>query len=175
MAIELGKVGMRMRGAWSSSATYEVLDAVSYNNGTYIAKQDMPANTAPTNTTYWQPAIDAAIIGSDSIAVPGVSNIIAGLNKIQFYQHSVANNGTGAGLVGTSGFYLVIATSTADASAYYFGVIYKASGSYPICTVLANNKITTGSGNAGGTQNFKYNDAVMGDEARIRAFRFTFT
>lgn len=58
MATDLGKVGMRMRGTWNSSATYEVLDVVSYNNGLYIAKQNVPANTAPTNTTYWQLAFD---------------------------------------------------------------------------------------------------------------------
>jgi len=63
MATDLGKVGMRMRGDWSSSATYEVLDAVSYNGGLYIAKQAVPANTAPTNTTYWQ----AAVVPTDSV------------------------------------------------------------------------------------------------------------
>ena len=57
MATDLGKVAIVAKGTWSSSATYEVLDAVSYNNGLYLAKQDVPANTAPTNTTYWQAAI----------------------------------------------------------------------------------------------------------------------
>ena len=57
MATDIGKVGIRMRGTYSSANTYEVLDAVQYNNGTYIAKQEVPANTAPTNTTYWQAAM----------------------------------------------------------------------------------------------------------------------
>lgn len=60
MATDLGKVGMRARGDWSSSATYEGLDAVSYNNCFYIAKQDVPANTNPTNTTYWMVAVDVS-------------------------------------------------------------------------------------------------------------------
>ena len=59
MATDIGKVGMVVKGAWSSASTYEILDVVSYNNGLYVAKQDVPANTAPTNTTYWQVAIDA--------------------------------------------------------------------------------------------------------------------
>lgn len=59
MATNVGRVGIVMKGTWSSSAPYEVLDAVSYNNGLYIAKQAVPANTAPTNTTYWQVAINA--------------------------------------------------------------------------------------------------------------------
>lgn len=62
MATLVGKVGIVMKGAWSSSAPYEVLDAVSYNNGLYIAKQAVPANTVPTNTTYWQPAVDGAAL-----------------------------------------------------------------------------------------------------------------
>lgn len=62
MATDLGKVGIVMKGTWSSSATYEVLDAVSYNNGIYIAKQAVPANTVPTNTTYWQVGLDASVV-----------------------------------------------------------------------------------------------------------------
>lgn len=62
MATDLGKVGIRMRGTWSGSTAYEVLDAVSYDNGLYIAKQAVPANTAPTNTTYWQSAVTMANI-----------------------------------------------------------------------------------------------------------------
>ena len=60
MATDLGKVGMVMKGTWSSSATYEIMDVVGYNNGLYIAKQAVPANTLPTNTTYWQTAIDTS-------------------------------------------------------------------------------------------------------------------
>ena len=59
MATDLGKVGMRMRGDWDSSTAYEVLDAVSYLGSLYIAKENVPENTTPTNTTYWQQALDA--------------------------------------------------------------------------------------------------------------------
>ena len=65
MALDIGKVGMIMKGAWDSSATYEVLDAVSYNNGLYVAKQAVPANTLPTNTTYWQCAVDGSDLSDD--------------------------------------------------------------------------------------------------------------
>lgn len=57
MATDLGKIGIVMKGAYNSANTYEVLDAVSYGINTYIAKQAVPANTLPTNTTYWQPAL----------------------------------------------------------------------------------------------------------------------
>lgn len=58
MATDLGKVGIVLKGAWSNSATYEKLDAVTAESGFYIAKQNVPAGTAVTNTTYWQVAID---------------------------------------------------------------------------------------------------------------------
>lgn len=54
MATNIGRVGMVAKGNWSNSATYEVLDVVSYNGASYIAKQAVPAGTLPTNTTYWQ-------------------------------------------------------------------------------------------------------------------------
>lgn len=57
MATDLGKVGMVMKGTWSNSATYEIMDVVGYNNGLYVAKTAVPAGTLPTNTTYWQMAI----------------------------------------------------------------------------------------------------------------------
>lgn len=52
-----GKVAIVPKGAWSISNTYERLDLVTNNNIMYIAKQDVPANTAITNTTYWQETI----------------------------------------------------------------------------------------------------------------------
>ena len=63
MATLVGKVGIVAKGAWNNSATYEVLDAVSYNNGLYIAKQAVPANTVPTNATYWQVALSPTGLG----------------------------------------------------------------------------------------------------------------
>ena len=72
-ATDLGKVGIVMKGTWSSSATYEVLDAVSYNGGLYIAKQAVPANTLPTNTTYWQMATDISSL-ADGIGFSYTNN-----------------------------------------------------------------------------------------------------
>ena len=69
MATDLGKVGIVMKGDWSSSATYEALDAVSYSGATYIAKQNVPANTLPTNTTYWQVGLQAPSIESETIDI----------------------------------------------------------------------------------------------------------
>ena len=80
MATDLGKVGMRMRGTWSSSTAYEVLDAVSYNGSLYIAKQAVPANTLPTNTTYWQIGADASVVLQGYVCEVTISAINTGEN-----------------------------------------------------------------------------------------------
>lgn len=65
---DVGKVGIVTKGAWSNSATYEVLDAVSYSGGLYIAKQAVPAGTLPTNATYWQTALDLSSMVYEDIS-----------------------------------------------------------------------------------------------------------
>lgn len=70
---DLGKVGVVTKGTWSNSATYEVLDMVSYAGAAYIAKQAVPEGTLPTNETYWQPAMvsnGAAVDISSAFTLP---------------------------------------------------------------------------------------------------------
>ena len=57
MATNIGRVGMVMKGNYNSANTYSALDVVSYQQGLYVAKQNVPAGTTPANTTYWQAAI----------------------------------------------------------------------------------------------------------------------
>lgn len=54
-SVNLGKVVMIPKGTWSASTAYEYLDIVTDDGSSYVAKQDVPAGTALTNTTYWQP------------------------------------------------------------------------------------------------------------------------
>ena len=58
MATDLGRVGILVKGDYNSASTYEVLDCVTYNGSLYLAKQSVPAGTAPTNTTYWNKSVD---------------------------------------------------------------------------------------------------------------------
>lgn len=51
--IKIGRVRIAMRGAWSNVTTYVAMDGVSYNGSSYVAIQDVPTGTVPTNTTYW--------------------------------------------------------------------------------------------------------------------------
>lgn len=50
-----GKVRMTPKGTWSGLVPYEILDCVLSpdNLKYYVAKQPVPANTALTNTDYW--------------------------------------------------------------------------------------------------------------------------
>ena len=58
--VNLGRVSFVIKGAWSDSATYKRLDVV-YSGGTsYVAKQNVPAGTAVSNTSYWQKLISSS-------------------------------------------------------------------------------------------------------------------
>lgn len=49
----LGKVVPIAKGEYNSSTQYEILDIVTHNGSSYIAKTNVKGQT-PTNTTYWQ-------------------------------------------------------------------------------------------------------------------------
>lgn len=51
--ISAGRVLLMPKGAYNPSTTYEMLDIVSYNGSSYIAKGTTTGNL-PTDTTYWQ-------------------------------------------------------------------------------------------------------------------------
>ena len=48
----LGKVMMLLKGEYDSNTQYEILDVVTYNGSSYVAKQSTQGNL-PTNTNYW--------------------------------------------------------------------------------------------------------------------------
>ena len=51
--ISAGRVLIMPKGEYDASTTYSMLDLVSYNGSSYVAKQSTTGNL-PTNTTYWQ-------------------------------------------------------------------------------------------------------------------------
>ena len=53
-SLNLGRVGLVLRGDWSATTNYVPLDVVTYNGNSFAAKA-ASINTLPTNTTYWQP------------------------------------------------------------------------------------------------------------------------
>lgn len=58
MSTSAGRVLMIPKGDYDATKTYTMLDVVSYQGKSYVAKQTTTGN-APTNTTYWQLMVDA--------------------------------------------------------------------------------------------------------------------
>lgn len=50
--IKLGKIGLRVRGSWEASTSYERLDVATYDGNTYICIADT-TGTAVTNELFW--------------------------------------------------------------------------------------------------------------------------
>lgn len=55
---DLGKIGIAVKGNYDSTVAYERNDVVYLVGDSYIAKQNVPAGTIPTNTTYWAKLVD---------------------------------------------------------------------------------------------------------------------
>jgi hypothetical protein len=62
--INIGKVAPIPKGDWVQSEPYEKLNMVNKSGVLYIAKQDVPVNTAITNIDYWMPASGQLSIGT---------------------------------------------------------------------------------------------------------------
>ncbi len=59
-----GAVGLVWEGSWSILGGYVAGEGVSYNGSSYIATQDTPAGTVPTDTAYWNVLAAAGLDGS---------------------------------------------------------------------------------------------------------------
>jgi len=68
--VNLGRVTMMPKGVWDSSLTYRRLDIVTNNGVSYIALQDVPADTVITNTSYWMAVTPNFSIGEVSTLNP---------------------------------------------------------------------------------------------------------
>ena len=102
-ATDLGKVGLVLKGNYNSANAYEVLDSVLYQGGTYIAKQDVPAGTNPTNTTYWQKALDNALKFESGYLTVGSSRTISVPSNGLCYIVIATNNGVRGLYIATNG------------------------------------------------------------------------
>lgn len=80
MNYDLGKFQMRLRGSYSPSTTYDFLDVVYYNGGSYCSKADGTKGKVPTNTTYWQ---QIAAAGQSTLTPAQKAEIVAALIEQQ--------------------------------------------------------------------------------------------
>lgn len=77
MSTSAGRVLMIPKGDYDPTETYTMLDVVSYQGKSYVAKQTTTGN-APTNTTYWQLMVDAQghTIKDSSTTFPNRANLV---------------------------------------------------------------------------------------------------
>lgn len=77
MSTSAGRVLMIPKGEYDATATYTMLDVVSYQGKSYVAKQTTTGN-APTNTTYWQLMVDAQghTIKDSTTTFPNRANLV---------------------------------------------------------------------------------------------------
>lgn len=80
MNYDLGKFQMRLRGNYSTSTTYDFLDVVYYDGGSYCSKADGTKGKVPTNTTYWQ---QIAAAGQSTLTPAQKAEIVAALIEQQ--------------------------------------------------------------------------------------------
>lgn len=92
MSTSAGRVLMIPKGDYDATATYTMLDVVSYQGKSYVAKQTTTGN-APTNTTYWQLMVDAQghIIKDSMTIFPNRANLVF---ADFFVEDDSANNAT---------------------------------------------------------------------------------
>ena len=78
--IKIGRVRIGWKGTWDNLTAYAAQDAVYHQGETYVARIDVPAGTAITNTTFWQlvakkgdtgPAGADATVNSTDVAAAG--------------------------------------------------------------------------------------------------------
>ena len=74
--IRLGKVSLMPKGTWNSASTYERLDVVYVNGSSYVAVQDVPANTEILNTTYWSSLASRGETGASGVGADNIVNMI---------------------------------------------------------------------------------------------------
>jgi hypothetical protein len=73
--------GYRYRGAWSARSTYAVLDVVSFNGASYLARVPSTAKT-PTLAAYWGPLALRGAAGARGPAGAAGASGPAGLNGV---------------------------------------------------------------------------------------------
>lgn len=60
----LGKVAITPKGEYSNATTYQLLDLITYEGGSYLALKETTGNL-PTNNEYWQLIAEKGEKGKD--------------------------------------------------------------------------------------------------------------
>ena len=62
---DAGRIGFLIKGTYDNTATYDFLDAVYYNNATYVAKKLTVGNKPQSSSEFWQVLMDGEVNFND--------------------------------------------------------------------------------------------------------------
>lgn len=62
---DAGRIGFVVKGTYDNTATYDFLDAVYYNNATYVAKKLTVGNEPQSSSEFWQVLVDGEVDFND--------------------------------------------------------------------------------------------------------------
>ena len=170
MATDLGKVGMVDKGNYNSASTYEAMDVVTDNSTTYIAIQNVPVNTPPTNTSYWREAFSNALIGNSDIsnvaasiteaigntALPSGFNSLSGgikfiSNRMFLNEYElIANGGTATvdlSILPHVGSYIVMCGGQYNPLWRFAGILCKTESSLYLYPLVSDETLTVSTSN----------------------------
>lgn len=119
----LGKVGLKLCGNYDASATYNMLDVVTYGGSCYAALQSC-TGVPVTNTEYWQMlcAGNAESYSTDEVCTGGIW-----VDGKPIYRKTVQFNS----LTNGSNNYMEIgASGTIDTVVKYYGIGWKTDKNY---------------------------------------------
>ena len=110
----LGQVAIVPKGAYSSVTTYNKLDAVTYQGGTFLCLQEATGKD-PTNTTYWTPmalgikSVAATVDGTNiSFTLTLADNTTITTTPQAITQTTVADHAIGAQQLATNLTYSAV-------------------------------------------------------------------
>ena len=89
MSASAGRIMMIPKGAYDASTTYSILDIVTYQGSSYIAKGTTIGH-APTDTTYWQPVADTSAKMDRSVYDSNNSGVVDNAERVN--NHTVAKD-----------------------------------------------------------------------------------
>lgn len=149
-SINLGKVSLVPKGAWSNSNSYEKLNIVTYGGDSYIANKDVPVGTPLSNTEYWLNFASSNNIATQEMISTVTESMVAPKNLTagdlvivnDTLYRATANIASGATMtVGTN----VIVTTIEEVTAPKYGVCDSANDTVAKTVSIPNFLLVTGS------------------------------
>lgn len=146
---DVGRVSFLMKGAWSIATAYEKLDAVTDNGNLYIAKQDVPAGTAITNTTYWVLAVTKGDQGATGNGIASITKT-GTVGNVDTYTITYTD-GTTTTFTVTNGGVATVNGRAGDVTG-----LAEEDGSYPLLNAGTSDNWTPYSADSGATQDIPF-------------------